>query len=142
MASLRHRYTKEFKEAAARRLEQGASTAEVARVFEVSAKALRRWQQELRQYGATAFSGYGKRRALITPRTRAVVFHLTEEEYIRLKATSSGVGARSLSDFARSQILLGTPEPSLEHVDEKLDELRSAVQQLAHQCGRQQYRRS
>lgn len=56
-------FTKEFKETAVRRLELGASLAEVARACEVNPNVLRRWRRELRDYGAKAFSGNGKNRA-------------------------------------------------------------------------------
>jgi len=49
--------------AAVRRLEVGASVAEVARGCEVNANVLQRWRRELDQHGAKAFSGPGQRRA-------------------------------------------------------------------------------
>jgi transposase-like protein len=58
----RRQFTKEFKEAAVRRLDLGASMAEVARACEVHPNLLHRWRRELRQYRAAAFSGHGKRR--------------------------------------------------------------------------------
>ena len=63
MSLSRRTFTKEFKEAAVRRLEMGASLAEVARACEVNPNVLRRWRRELRDYGAKAFSGNGKNRA-------------------------------------------------------------------------------
>jgi|SRR5580700_10816105 transposase len=63
MGLSRRKFTKEFKEAAVRRLELGASMAEVARACEVNANVLHRWRKELKSYGAKAFSGYGKNRA-------------------------------------------------------------------------------
>jgi transposase len=63
MGLSRRKFTKEFKEAAVRRLELGASLAEVARASEVNPNVLQRWKRELRDYGAQAFSGKGQRRA-------------------------------------------------------------------------------
>lgn len=63
MSQSRRNFTKEFKEAAIRRLELGASVAEVARACEVNSNVLHRWRRELRDRGAQAFSGNGKRRA-------------------------------------------------------------------------------
>ena len=63
MSLSRRTFTKEFKEAAVRRLELGASLAEVARAWEGNPKVLRRWRRELRDYGAKAFSGNGKNRS-------------------------------------------------------------------------------
>jgi len=59
----RRTFTKEFKEAAVRRLELGASIAEVARACEVNPNVLHRWRRELRDHGAKAFSGNGRSRA-------------------------------------------------------------------------------
>lgn len=39
------------------------------------------------------------------PRTRLVNFRVTDEEFERLKAACDSVGARCLSDFARSLML-------------------------------------
>jgi transposase len=63
MGQTRRSFTKEFKEAAIRRLELGASIAEVARACEVNANVLHRWRRELRHHGAQAFTGNGKSRA-------------------------------------------------------------------------------
>ncbi len=62
MSLSRRTFTKEFKEAAVRRLELGAAIAEVARACEVNPNALHRWRRELRQHGAQAFTGNGKSR--------------------------------------------------------------------------------
>ena len=62
MSQSRRKFTKEFKDAAVRRLELGASLAEVARACEVNVNVLRRWKKELRDLGAKAFSGNGKSR--------------------------------------------------------------------------------
>jgi transposase len=59
----RRTYTKEFKEAAVRRVELGASIGEVARACEVNPNVLHRWKRELRDLGAQAFQGNGKSRA-------------------------------------------------------------------------------
>ena len=63
MSVSRRNFTKEFKEAAVRRLELGASLAEVARASEVNPNVLHRWKRELRDYGEKAFAGNGKARA-------------------------------------------------------------------------------
>jgi transposase len=63
MSLSRRLFSKEFKEAAVRRLELGASIAEVARACEVNPNVLHRWKRELRDYGSKAFAGKGKARA-------------------------------------------------------------------------------
>jgi transposase len=60
---VRRNFTKEFKEAAVRRLDVGGSPAEVARACEVNANVLYRWRRELKQQGTNAFPGPGQRRA-------------------------------------------------------------------------------
>lgn len=63
MSLSRRRFTKEFKQAAVRRLEMGASLAEVARACEVNANVLHRWRREFRDGVDRAFPGLGKRKA-------------------------------------------------------------------------------
>ncbi len=63
MGLSRRSFSKEFKEAAVRRLVLGASLAEVARACEVNPNVLHRWKRELREHGAKAFTGNGKTRA-------------------------------------------------------------------------------
>ena len=62
MGLSRRQFTKEFKLAAVRRLENGVSIAEVARGLEVNANVLHRWRRELRQGPGNAFPGKGQRR--------------------------------------------------------------------------------
>lgn len=62
MRNSRRKFTKEFKLAAVRRLEQGISIAEAARALEVSANVLHRWKREFRQGAGNAFPGNGKQR--------------------------------------------------------------------------------
>ena len=62
MGLSRRRFTREFKEAAVRRLEMGVPVAEVARACEVSPNALYRWRRELREFGSRAFAGPGHSR--------------------------------------------------------------------------------
>jgi transposase len=59
----RRRFTREFKEAAVRRMEMGVPVAEVARAAEVSPNALYRWRREMREFGSRAFCGPGRSRA-------------------------------------------------------------------------------
>ncbi len=44
------------------RLQQGASAAEVSRVFEINPNLVHRWRREFRQGPGNAFPGEGKRR--------------------------------------------------------------------------------
>jgi transposase-like protein len=62
MGLSRRLFTKEFKLAAVRRLEQGVSITEAARALEVSANVLHRWRREFRQGSGNAFPGNGKER--------------------------------------------------------------------------------
>ena len=62
MGMSRRLFTKEFKLAAVRRLEQGVSIAEVARALEVNPNVLHRWRREFRQGPGNAFPGNGKQR--------------------------------------------------------------------------------
>jgi transposase-like protein len=95
MGLSRRKFTREFKEAAVRRLELGASVAEVSRASEVSAKMLCRWREEVRRLGAEAFPGPGQRR----------------EEGDRVAVLERKVGQQALEiDFLRG---------CLQHVEEQ-----------------------
>ena len=62
MGLSRRQFTKEFKLAAVRRLEQGVSIGEAARALEVNPNVLHRWRREFRQGTGNAFPGNGKPR--------------------------------------------------------------------------------
>jgi len=62
MGLSRRMFTKQFKLAAVRRLEQGVSIGEVARALEVNANVLHRWRREFRQGPGNVFPGNGKQR--------------------------------------------------------------------------------
>jgi transposase-like protein len=55
MGLSRRQFTKEFKLAAVRRLEQGVSIAEAARALEVGPNVLQRWRREFREGLVTSF---------------------------------------------------------------------------------------
>jgi transposase-like protein len=63
MSLSRRKFTKEFKLAAVRRLETGASIGEVARACEVNPNVLQRWRREFRNGVDRAFPGLGKKKA-------------------------------------------------------------------------------
>ncbi|HEU0176534.1 MAG TPA: transposase [Bryobacteraceae bacterium] len=63
MSLSRRKFTKEFKLAAVRRLETGASAAAVARACEVNPNILHRWRREFRDGVDRSFPGLGKKKA-------------------------------------------------------------------------------
>ena len=58
------------------------------------------------------------------------MFRIAQEDYARLSTVVSASGARSFSDFARSQVLRVLGEPSLADVGQRLSELETTIQQL------------
>ena len=62
MGLSRRLFTKEFKLAAVRRLEEGVPMGEVARGLEVNPNVLHRWRREFRQGPGNVFPGNGKQR--------------------------------------------------------------------------------
>jgi transposase-like protein len=62
MGLSRRMFTKEFKLAAVRRLEEGVPIGEVARGLEVNPNVLHRWRREFRQGPGNVFPGNGKQR--------------------------------------------------------------------------------
>ena len=59
----RRKFSKEFKQTAINRLNNGQTAAEVARALEVHPSDLHRWRRELQEHGERAFVGAGKKRA-------------------------------------------------------------------------------
>jgi transposase-like protein len=99
--SKRRRFTKDFRDSAVRRVGDGTPLHEVARDCRVDPNMLRQWRREL---GANAFPKP-------EPRTRAMIFKLTEDEFHRLKASAKAAGARNVSAFARSRLFAETGHP-------------------------------
>lgn len=130
MGTTRRVFTKECKAAAVRRLELGATASEVARALQVNPNVVHRWRRESWRFGTQAFGGYGNSRGEVAPRTRAVVFRLTAAEFENLEEACARGGARSLSDFVRSQVLSGAGQPSLAQIENKLNELAQTAQQI------------
>jgi transposase-like protein len=130
MGTNRRVFSKECKAAAVRRLEMGASASEVARALQVNPNVVHRWRREWWNFGAQAFGGYGNSRTEVAPRTRAVMFRLTDLEFDSLEKARAKGGARSLSDFVRTQVLSGTDQPSLAKIESKLNELAQTAQQI------------
>ena len=62
MGLSRRQFTKEFKLAEVRRLEQGVSIGEAARALEVNPNVLHRWRREFRLGPGNVFPGNGKQR--------------------------------------------------------------------------------
>ncbi len=92
------RFTKEFREAAVRRVEQGTPLKEVARSCRIHPVLLRQWRDKLRTLGDRAFPNRKRR-------DKVVLILLTEEEHKCLKVLAKADRSRSLSDFARSRLL-------------------------------------
>ena len=63
MGLSRRKFTKEFKIAALRQLDTGASIAAVARSCEINPSLLHRWRRDFQQSSEQAFPGLGKKRA-------------------------------------------------------------------------------
>ena len=104
MGLSRRKFTKEFKEAALRRLDLGASIAEVARACEVNPNLLHRWRKEAHECGGKAFPGIG-------------IKHVDEDRIVQLERK---VGRQALEiDFLQR---------CLQHVEEqrKLQALTSS----------------
>ena len=127
--SERRKFTREFKEAAVGRLERGDPIAEVCRCCRVSANTLHRWRKEFRDYGAQAFSGYGKSRLPEEP-AQTIVVRLTREEHQRFKAACSRSRAHSLSEFAGVYLRRRPPELSASEFLERLNRLVARVRRL------------
>lgn len=76
--------------------------------------------------------------SVFRPRNRLVNFRLSEDEFEKLRTSCERLGARSISDFARSSVLermeapTGTSAPpaKIQTLDNKVAELERRVGQL------------
>jgi uncharacterized protein (DUF1778 family) len=66
--------------------------------------------------------------AITKPRNRILIFRLTQDEYAVLQAASSEKGARSLSDFARTQLFGSLETPPL---GQDISELKATMARIA-----------
>jgi hypothetical protein len=65
------------------------------------------------------------------PRSRVVFFRVTEDEYRKLKEVSSRNGARSLSDFTRSELLACIHSGTItEHLHSRFESLEHRIDEL------------
>ena len=62
-------------------------------------------------------------------RTRAVIFRLTDHEYEELKSACEKGGARTVSDYARTELLRSVARERQE-MTEKLAQIESGVHRL------------
>ena len=83
MGVSRRQFTKEFKLAAVRRLEQGVSMAEAARALEVSPNVLQRWRREFRQGPGNASPGNGKSEGRIAELERKIGQQSLEIDFLK-----------------------------------------------------------
>jgi transposase-like protein len=107
------RFTKEIKEAAVKRVEEGTPLKEVARDCRVDPTELRRWRAAVRTLGPGAFDGHRKPRRKAEPKPRFVIFRLNDDEFHQLKAMAKAAGVRSLAGFVRRRLLAETARPSV-----------------------------
>ena len=71
---------------------------------------------------------------VLKPRNRVVVFRLTQDEYEDLKTVCSVRGARNISDFARSELLISMEQerrPEAALLYQKLANLESKIQRMS-----------
>ena len=86
MGLSRRQFTREFKLAAVRRLEQGESVAVLARALEVNPNVLHRWRREFRQGPGHVFPGQGQRRveeARVTQLERKIGQQALEIDFLK-----------------------------------------------------------
>ena len=108
MGKSRRLFTKEFKLAAVRRLEQGVSMAEAARALEVNPNVLHRWRREFRHGPGNAFPGNGKERwseSLVWGKSPA--FNLSGSRYRSLYCRRPEQGPGASPETAYSDCSLG-----------------------------------
>ena len=129
----RRKFTREFKARAMERIGQGATILEVAHALAVRANTIHRWRKEARDFGAGAFSGYGRTRSTAPP-ARLVKISLDAAEHAKLRAAFENSASRSLPDYARSLLLESAEEQATtaatSHLELRLQELIAILHRL------------
>jgi transposase-like protein len=128
--SKRKKYTGEFKLDAIRRLDAGDSVVLVAESCKVTPKMLRCWRNELANFGAEAFSGYGRKRRR-GPATVAVKFLVSRAEHDRLVAAAAHLGTTKRVAYWREAVMSSVDELPSANIGRKLEELEEGVRRLA-----------
>jgi transposase-like protein len=108
MGLSRRQFTKEFKLAAVRRLEQGISIGEAARALEVNPNVLHRWRREFRQGPGNVFPGHGKARwseGRIAELERKVGQQTLEIDFLKPRPENSWASNNS-ADLRKSSVLV------------------------------------
>ena len=120
----RRKFTREFKEAAVKKLIRGLPPGDVAAACRVDPAILRRWQKESDEFGARAFGGYGRNRhSCSEPRSRSITVHVSPDEFDALKMAATAAGFRSMAAFARFRMFRAKDEQPLKQAEAILDEL-------------------
>ena len=69
---------------------------------------------------------------MLKPRNRMVVFRLTQDEYESVKSVWMMRGARNLSDFARTALLLSAEHDRQTVLEKKIEHLQAAMERMSH----------
>lgn len=134
----RRRFTREFKQAAIRKLRRGLPTGEVARACRVDPAILHRWQKESDEFGTQAFGGYGKNRHIrAEPRSRAISLYVSPDELDALKTAATSAGFRSLAEFARFRIFHASDVSPRQQVETLLASLAVVLRKLTYTLQRE-----
>jgi hypothetical protein len=64
-------------------------------------------------------------------RDRIVIFRLTQDEYESMKSVCARRGARNISDFARTALLLSIERERQSDTEQKLAALQSTVERMS-----------
>jgi hypothetical protein len=92
---------------------------------------VRRWEKESDKFGAMAFGGYGKSRHFRPePKSRAIVLHVSQDEFNALKFAAAAAGFQSLAEFARFRMFHGIGGPPKGQFETVLEELEVVARKL------------
>jgi transposase-like protein len=94
----KRKFTKEFKEAAVRLVEEGTPIKAIARAYEIDPSVLRAWRDELRELGANAFSDTGKRE-FTKEFKEAAVMRVEQGTALKKVARSCRISPRALRQW-------------------------------------------
>ena len=134
----RARFTKEFKEAVARSVQQGTPVKQIARAHSINPAVVRGWRDELLALGEEAFSQGGKRRRFTKEFKQAAVLRVQQGTPVKEVARACRISPNKLRRWREAMVNMGAEafsdrEPKFKSVifrvsEDELDKLKARAQ--------------
>jgi transposase-like protein len=103
----RAKFTKEFKEAIARSVQEGTPVKQIARIHSINPAVVRGWRDELLALGDEAFSQNGKRRRFTKEFKEAAVLRVQQGTPVKEVARACRISPNKLRRWRDAKVSIG-----------------------------------